>query len=299
MRQAENKVFIEGVISEIDIEESSYSKNGKDVEVIRGTIKVRVDQEINKEMKSLEIPVSVFAPKITSKNALNPAYTSLQTVMKEYKSIAAVGIDDADRVRISGASIRMNGYWATSDKYVSYPRINASFINRVGKNECVPKATFTAELVVSNVVDEMDRDGNPTGNMIVNAILMQYGGKAERVPFIAKNPAVIDAVSSYWQPGDTVKATGKLNFSSTTTKIVEEQGFGEPIEKTRTVSVSELVITGGSQSPLEGEFAFDPAEVRVAVQQMEEAKEADRQKKIQKDNHSAPKATNSFDNLGF
>ena len=47
MRQAENKVIIEGILSEIDLKYGSFNKNGTQMKSIGGNIKVRVTQEIN------------------------------------------------------------------------------------------------------------------------------------------------------------------------------------------------------------------------------------------------------------
>ena len=252
MRQAENKVFIEGILSEIDIVERTYTKDGVQNNALAGQIKVRVEQKINGVDKILEIPVHVFVNEMTKKGTKNPAYESIDTVRREFISIASgAGVEGADRIRISGASIQMNEYWADENRLSSYPRINASFVQRVKRDEFTPKAQFSTELVVSKMVNEVDKDGVETGRLKVEGILPQYGGRVDVVPFIAENPNVVDAITQYWQPKDTVKVSGKLNFSSTVEIYTEEQGFGEPIEKKRTINVSELVITGGSQTQLE------------------------------------------------
>jgi hypothetical protein len=57
LRQAENKVKIEGILSEINLENGSYEKNGKQMETVRGSIKVLVQQNINGRPVDNEIPV--------------------------------------------------------------------------------------------------------------------------------------------------------------------------------------------------------------------------------------------------
>ena len=74
LRQAENKVKLEGILSEIDIKPGSFVKDGKTVESIGGTIKVKVNQKINGEDTVLEVPVHMFASKTTNKGTPNPAY---------------------------------------------------------------------------------------------------------------------------------------------------------------------------------------------------------------------------------
>lgn len=302
MRQAENKVFIEGILSEIDIVERTYtSKDGVQNNALAGQIKVRVEQKINGIDKILEIPVHVFVNEMTKKGTKNPAYESIDTVRREFISIASgAGVDGADRIRISGASIQMNEYWADENRLSSYPRINASFVQRVKRDEFTPKAQFSTELVVSKMINEVDKDGVETGRLKIEGILPQYGERVDVVPFIAENPNVIDAISQYWQPKDTVKVSGKLNFSSTVEIYTEEQGFGEPIEKKRTINVSELVITGGSQTPLEGDFAFNEGEIKNALAERKARLEARKAKELARSSsRTAPAQSGFASDIGF
>ena len=301
MRQAENKVFIEGILSEIDIVERTYTKDDVQNNALAGQIKVRVEQKINGVDKILEIPVHVFVNEMTKKGTKNPAYESIDTVRREFISIASgAGVEGADRIRISGASIQMNEYWADENRLSSYPRINASFVQRVKRDEFTPKAQFSTELVVSKMINEVDKDGVETGRLKVEGILPQYGGRVDVVPFIAENPNVVDAITQYWQPKDTVKVSGKLNFSSTVEIYTEEQGFGEPIEKKRTINVSELVITGGSQTPLEGEFAFNEEEIKNALAERKARLENRKAKELARSSsRTAPAQSGFASDIGF
>ena len=123
LRQAENRVRIEGILSEINLKYGSYIKNGATVDTVGGDIKVLVNQQINGEDVSLIIPVYMFASKLTNAGKPNPAYASIESVMKEYVSIASgAGEAGADRVRITSGSIRMNEYWNQQGQLVSFPR---------------------------------------------------------------------------------------------------------------------------------------------------------------------------------
>lgn len=261
-----NIVKIEGVLSEIDLNYGSFQKNGTTVDSIGGVIKIRVTQKVNGEDRELEVPVHMFAGKTTNKGTANPAYESIERVKNDYVSIAASDIDHADRIRITRGNINMNEYYGQNGNLISFPRINASFVTKVTDGSFKPEATFSAIFVVGQKGFEMDSDGveNPDRYKI-SAILPQYGGRVDVVTFFATSKGVIDAVSNYWNPGDTVKANGRLNFTSRTETTITEVDFGEPKEDTRTISVSELIITGGSQSPLDGEFASSDEEVRAAL----------------------------------
>jgi hypothetical protein len=186
--------------------------------------------------------------------------------MNEYVSIAASDIDHADRVRITKGQINMNEYYGQDERLISFPRITASFVTKIKKEECKPKAEFTVTFMVGKAGYELDKDGVETNKYKVTGMVPQYGGKVDVVPFFAYNAGVIDAVSNYWNEGDTVKATGRLNFTSETKEVEVKVDFGEPTVETRTYSISELVITGGSSTPLDGEFAISYDDVKVALE---------------------------------
>jgi hypothetical protein len=303
LKQAENRCKVEGILAEIDIKPGSFNKNGQMMESIGGSIIVKVTQKISGEEKELAIPVHMFASKLTNKGTPNPAYESIKKVMDEYVSIAASenGEEGADRVRITSGSIRMNEYYSQDGRLISFPRVNASFVSRINKADCKPEATYTAEFVVANKAEEIVND-EPTGRYRIDAIIPQYGGKVDVVPMYAQSEGVIDAVSTYWNVGDTVKANGRLDFSATTETIIEEVDFGEPVEKVRTINKSDLIITGGSQTALEGDFAYDNAEIQEALAErklrLEKQKDKDMSRAASK--QTPPKAAkNGFADLGF
>lgn len=304
LRQAENRVRIEGILAEIDIKPGSFNKNGQIMESIGGSITVKVTQKISGEEKELAIPIHMFASKLTNKGTPNPAYESIKKITDEYVSIAASenGEDGADRVRITNANIRMNEYYSQDGRLISFPRVNASFVQKINKSDCKPEATFTTEFVVANKSEELDKNGEPTGRYRIDAIIPQYGGKVDVVPMFAQSPGVIDAVSTYWEIGDTVKANGRLDFSATTETTLEEVDFGEPIEKTRTINRSDLIITGGSQTALEGDYAFDNAEIQNALadRKLRLEKQKDRDMSRAATRQAPPQiAKNGFADLGF
>jgi hypothetical protein len=76
--------------------------------------------------------------------------------------------------------------------------------------------------------------------------------------------------------------------------------FGEPRIERKTVSVSELIITGGSQTPLEGDFAFDMDEIQAALE-ARQAHLAELKAKQKAKEKGAPKSApkKSMSDLGF
>ena len=303
MRQAENSVKIEGILSEIDLKTGTSTKNGKTSEYIGGSIKVRVNQMLNGINTDLDIPVFMYANKLKNDGNPNPAYASIERVMNEYVSIAAGGMDAADRIRITNGNIRMNEYYGQTGNLNSYPRINASFVTKLTDlTKFSPEATFSVVFVIGSMGYDTDKDGVDIENRFkIRGILPQYGDAVDVVDFYATSPNVISAVSSYWNQGDTVKINGKLNFTSTVEEKMVEVDFGEPRMERRTVSVSELIITGGSQTPLEGDFAYDADEIKSALadRQARLAKAKEESKNKSKGAAKAAPAKKGFSDLGF
>lgn len=272
-RQAENKVKIEGILSEVDLKYNSFVKNGEPVEAIGGSIKVRVDQVINGNTIQLDVPVYMFSTKLTKAGKVNPSYTSIETVMNEFKSIAATGdINTADKIRITNGNIRMNEFVGKNGQIVSSPRVHASFVSRA-TGEFKPEASFTLEFMVAKKARVTDADGVEVdpAKLQVQVVVPQYTApnasamNVDVVPLYATSNGVIDAVENYWEEGQCFKASGRLNFTSRTETVKQEVDFGEAQETVRTINVSEFIITGGSQAPLNGDFAFDVDEVKAGL----------------------------------
>lgn len=302
LRQAENKVRIEGILSEINLKYGSYLKNGVTVENIGGDIKVLVNQQINGEDVSLIIPVYMFSPKLTNAGKPNPAFESIEKVMKEYVSIASgAGEAGADKIRITSGTIRMNEYYNAQGQLISFPRIYTSFVTKA-TGEFRPEASWSLEFAVSSCEFVTDGEGIEVEpkKLRVKAIVPQYGGKVDTMEFFATNPRVIDAITSYWENGKTYSAKGRLNFTSVTREIVQEYDFGEPETRYQTVSVSELIVTKGTQAPLEEEMAFAPAELAAALKEHKAYLETLKDKTAQKPKATpAPTSSKEAYDLGF
>lgn len=269
-RQAENKVKIEGILSEIDLKYGSFQKNGADVETIGGSIKVLVDQVVNGEEVHLEIPVHMFSTKYTKTGKINPSYESIETVMKEFKSIAATGDKSvADKIRITNGQIKINEFVGQNGNIVSYPRVTASFVSHA-VGEFKPQATFNIEFMVSKIDRVVDNDGVEVdpAKLAVEVIVPQYTApnadamNVDVVTLYATSDSVINAIEQYWEAGSCYKASGRLNFTSRTETVKQEVDFGEAQESVRTINTSEFIITGGSQAPLDGDYAFEMEDIK-------------------------------------
>lgn len=278
MRQATNDVFIEGILSENGLEFGSYTskQNGQTVECIRGDLKILVRQMINGNLVDCEIPVNVFSNKLTSKGQPNPSYTNLAQAKESLASIASTGNEaTADYVRIKGR-IQMNEYYNGEGRLISFPRITASFVNKIRKDECTPKAEFTVEMFIVSQDYMSDAEGNPITDengvqkYQITGIVPGYHApgtpdKIDVMKFVCSNENVANSIRDYWHEQDTVTAYGLLNFSSRTVTESNTVGFGEVNVRSKTISAHDLMIKGGMPMPLEGDMAFDAQEVQRAI----------------------------------
>lgn len=306
LREAENIVKIEGILAETDLKYGSFTKDGQKKESIGGTITVNVDQVIDGVPQTSQIPIHMFSTKYTKAGKVNPSYESIERVMKEFKSIAATGnVEEADKIRITRGYLRMNEYYNTqTDKFVSFPRVHSNFVNKA-TGEFNPQANFSMTFAVSNIQPVVDSQGvelDPK-QLEVTVIVPYYGGKVDIMKLRAKNPNVVNAIEQYWSTDDTFKANGRLEWFSKTEKVLEEVDFGEPIEKLKTTSSSDIVIIGGSQVPLDGDFAFDQDELVAALRERK-ARLEEQKNKPKNRTAPAPAPTNSSsilagEDLGF
>ena len=265
MIQSENIVKIEGILAETDLEEKKFLKDGKQTEAIGGSITIRVEQKIGEKNVVSDVPVHMFATKFTKKGTANPAYENIKNIKDNYVSIAASDEAHADKVRITNGDIRMNEYYGRNGNLVSFPRINASFVQRVRESEeFMPKAEFTCTAVVLQQDYELDKEQNETGRYLLKTAIVQYGDRLDVVPFVVESKKAINYISSNWESGNTVRINGKLNFSFKVIREVKESAFGDPAVDERTISTSELIVTGGSD-PIEGEGSYNSEDIRAGL----------------------------------
>lgn len=277
LKQAENVVKIEGILSEVNIREDVSKTTQKPY--IMGEIKIRVNQDINGETKDIEIPVNLFATKEKKAGGINPAYEAIKKIQNEYTSIAACGdVSKASRVRIDKGELGENAFWGNDGRLVSQPRIRTSFTTRINSADCNQKADFKTTIVVAKISDEIIKD-EPTGRLIVKGIIPQYGEKVDIVDYVVASEEAINHIRTYWNEGDTVTVAGKVNFSTKTTVEEKTVGFGDPIREEKTFSVKELIITSGSASALEGDAAYSTEEISTALKERMASLEASKEKK--------------------
>lgn len=296
-KEMNNYCIVEGVLSEINLELATF--NGDDV--IRGDILVKVVAPIVKDGPEVEceIPVRFFSKKLTKAGNENPAYASAKNILDTGKSIAAVGIEEADRVSIRGARLAMNEYFTPDGRLIAFPTINGSFVNVIRKSECNPQAKADFTVSIERMYHETDDDGIETGKFIILGANVGYGGYTNVLPIVTDNPSYIAAIEATYKEGDFIDVSARLNFTSITETTYEEVEIGDPIERKRTKRLSDVVISAVRSNTMLPEI-YTRQEILGYVQERNNRLEAKRTDVIAKGNaqrsHSADKAKA---NLGF
>ena len=266
MKQSENIVWIEGILSEVNLKNGSYVKEGKTVEYISGDITVLVEQEINGIPEKSFIPVSFFSNRYTKEGKVNPSYENLNQVLTNYTSIAACGDKEkADKIRITKGAIDVNDFPNRDGKMTTTQRVRANFVSKV-VGDFNPQARFWIDLylVESNLaVDEEGAELEPK-KLNTRGLLIGWKDRVDVANFVAASPNTIDVVQSL-EPNHIYHLTGRLNFAARAVKRANAGGFGESDEKPYTKPVSEFIITGGNDIPLEDEFTPTEEEIRTAL----------------------------------
>lgn len=260
LRQADNRVIIEGVLVEKNLEIKTLSDNRR---AIAGKLDIKTDEH------SVHT-VEVFSMLLKKDGSENSVAKGLQTVMNDYKSIQEVGEENADKVRITSGELRKNEYWGQDGQLKSYPQIFTNFINRVKPNEEYnPRATFEVELYIQSILPEIKGE-EETGRIVIKGLIPLYGGKVVPHEFVVANEKAIAYIEQNYEVGNTVKLKGNVINSVETRVEIEEMAFGEDIERTITKSVREFLVTGGTPPYDEdGEKAFTPEQIKKALVERE------------------------------
>jgi len=258
--QAENKLTLQGKLLDVNFGNGKLS-DGRPYE--RATVTIRVTQTYGGKEETSEIPVGLFATEYTSTGKPNPAWRSIQD-LKKLNTVQNVGIDRADSVRLTGASLQENNFVSRSGQLINGWQIRGSFVNEA-KN-LPDAASFNVEIFIMSMEDEFDKEGDNTGRMVIKGGIVQYGGKLDVCEFVVENPDTIDYISRHWEVNKTLNVKGRFRVTSVEVKPSgESSGWGEDVpEGPSTQYIRELVITKGDDEPKEEEFSYDPTDIKKA-----------------------------------
>lgn len=258
MEQATNKLNIVGKLLDTTFREGKTS-TGQNYESCNFT--VRVTQTYGGREETSEIPVSIFATQYTSQNKPHPGYKNIQE-MKKMKTVQDYGEAEATVVRMTSANLRENNFVSRSGQLVNGWQINTSFLNE-GKASDI--ASFNMDIFIMDMHEEVDREGEPTGRLVVKGAVVQYGGRLDVIEFIVEDNDAVNYISRNWEENKTVNVGGRIRVTSQEEKrSANESSWGEELPETSTRMVRELIITRGSDEPFDDDFAYDAAEIKKA-----------------------------------
>jgi len=249
-----------------------------------------------------DVPVQMFSMKKKKDGTINPNYDRIVKYRTELVPMSIVDDpNEATRIYVGGnaAQIEENIYINKKGDITSTFQISSNFINKARKEE-EDSATFEFTGVIGKMREEVNREGEETGRLIVSFIVFGYNGRANVIDLIAQDVPGSNAktfIENHWEEGDTVSVAGIIKMSFKTIEWEEEQGFGDPIKRHRTVSSRELLIKKGAGEGFEESLSYDPDLVNLALEEREKYKQ-----EILNKNQSSGSTSNASKkkpNLGF
>lgn len=254
LRQAEAKINIEGILTEKKLEVKP-GKDGKNT--IQGELSIKTSD-------TNTVRVRVYVSEFTKDGNQSKAWPKMNAVMRDYHSVAEVGLENAAKVQISSGQIRIRTYMGKNGLQEGSVLYGASFVDHVDEAKAPynPHATFEVEGYVKSIVPEVNKEGEETGRLKLNLWVPTYDGIEPMTLFVPEH--LVDQVQDLYEPGQTAQFDGELKNNA----IVKEQVIhmaigGDKVKKDYTY-VDERVMTGGSY-PYEEEKAYSAEAIKIAV----------------------------------
>lgn len=242
----------------------------------------------------------MYSKKFKKDGNPNQVYERILGYRDQFTSAAVVeDISQASRVVFAGNNCQITeNMWVPkgSNSVASSFRISSNFINPARQTaESQDQARFEFSGVVLNKRPELDKEEQETGRLLIDMGIIGWQGRIDVVTLVATDTKRTH-VEANWEKGDTVTAIGIINMTQEIQKWKEEVGFGEPIERQRTISKRELLLTAGSACGNEDALSYDAGDVKVALAE----RKARQDKLIEDSKNSAPKpAAKTSNDFGF
>ena len=260
---AGNKINLAGTLMDVDFGDGQLA-DGRPYQ--RATVTVRATQTFGGKEETSDIQVGMFATEFTSTGKPNPAWRSLND-LKLMKTAQNVGIDAASHVRLTGATLQENYFMSRTGQLIDTWRIRGSFINEAKVSDV---ASFVTDIFIMDMHDEVNREGDTTGRLVIRGGVVQYGGRLDVIDFIVEAPDAVEYISRNWEVNGTVTVRGRMRVLSQEEEV-ESSGWGEDVPDTTTRFVNELIITKGDDECKEEDFAYDPVEIKKAFNERKAA----------------------------
>ena len=253
MRKAQNTERVEGYIYQHDlsvkqVQNQASSNFGKDF--ISGNLEVATDEE---GLNVIKVHFTYVTETNKSGNK-NATYTVLKKIIDENKTWAAVGKENALKVRVDTA-LALNDFYNNNDELVSAKTNEGGFvtiINQLAEEKL--RNTFSADMVITNVSHiEKDEEKNiEEDDVSVRGAIFNFRNDLLPVDFKVKNAEGMKYFEGLGATNSNpiyTKVWGKI-ISTTITRTSEvESAFGEAAVRTYSNSNKEWVITGTAKVP--------------------------------------------------
>jgi hypothetical protein len=277
IRQALNKVEITGVVKEHKL---ATGKTDKGEKYINGSIVVKAGE-------FTEVTVKVYVAETNSKGKVKKAYENLKKILDgELKTLAEVSEEEAVKVRLWGN----DGFTPQFREEMYKPENASEVVTRVGidlgfgnvavDNNIAPedyKATFDVEMFVESVAEELTKDKEETGRVIVKGWCPVYGGSV--LPLELKAGVIKDENGEYdfaedirssVDPETTVNFWGDIDFRAIVEKISKGGSLGRAKVEEKRTYVHDLVAVGADFVAEDDEYDID--DIKQAIIERENKK---------------------------
>lgn len=278
LRQALNKVEITGVVKEHKL---STGKTNDGKKYVNGALVVKAGE-------FTEVTVKVFVSEKNSNGKVKKAYENLKKILDgECKTMAEVPEEEAVKVRLWGN----DGFTPQFKEEMYKPESAPEVITRVGvdlgfgnvtiDNNIKPedyKATFDVEVFVESVIEELNRDDEETGRVIVKGWCPVYGGSVIPLEIIAG--VVNDDEGEYdfaedirdsVDPDTTINLWGDIDYRVIIEKTTKGGGLGRAKTEEKRTYVHDLIAVGADF--VEGDDEYDIDAIKKARNVREEKKQ--------------------------
>lgn len=269
IRQALNKVEITGVVLEHRLN-AGKGDNGK---YINGSLVIKAGE-------FTEITTKVFVAETNKQGKVKKAYENLEKILNgEVKTMAEVSEDEAVKVRLWGNE----DFTPQFKEEIFKPENAAEVVTKVGidlgfgnvtiDNKITPddyKATFDVEMYVEEVQEEIDKNDEETGRVVVKGWCPVYGGSV--IPLEIKAGVIKDddgeeidfaeEIRSNVDAGNTVNIWGDIDFRAIIEKKKKGGSLGKAKVEEKRTYVHDLIAAGAEF--IEGDDEYDVEDIKRA-----------------------------------
>ena len=255
MKQSINNAVVVGLLKSKEVR-YGQNKNGDYI-----SLKLTIESKLADDKVNVQ-RVECFAA------ATSKLYKGFQTVANEYKTIDENGRENADRIKVTG-SISLNEYVGSDGEFKSFPKISGIFVNRLDAGNVNPdECGVVLECVVDNVIDEIGKEGLPSGRLSVKILTVGYNDRISEFGDVKVGADLAPQFKKLFPVGTTAKFSIALyNYA----EIDESQqaqeaavpGFGQTfsnIDTTVRNFVNEKVIIGGDMPIVLGAYSKEDIE---------------------------------------